>query len=50
MPEQILDLITLRGRVINGRGTASKIKAFTAEVINFFGEPPVRGSLNLARD
>ena len=41
---------TLRGRVISGRGTAAQIKAFTAEVMNFFGEPPVRGSLNLALD
>ena len=44
------DFSTLRGRVISGRGTASKIKSFTAEVVNFFGEPPVRGSLNLALD
>ena len=48
MPEPISDLIILRGRAIRGRGTASKIKDFGAEVIEFFGEPPVRGSLNLA--
>ena len=42
------DFIILRGRVIRGRGTASKIKGFSTEIINFFGEPPVRGSLNLA--
>lgn len=42
------DSVTLHGRVISGRGTASKIKAFGAEVIDFFGEPPARGSLNLA--
>ena len=50
MPEHILDSTTLRGRVISGRGTASKIKGFSAEVLDFFGEPPVRGSLNLALD
>lgn len=50
MPEQVSDFVLLRGRVISGRGTASKIKTFTAEVIDFFGEPPVRGSLNLALD
>lgn len=50
MPEQIPDFVTLRGRVISGRGTASKVKTFTSEAINFFGEPPVRGSLNLALD
>lgn len=50
MSEQMADFLTLRGRVIRGRGTASKIKSFTAEVINFFGEPPKRGSLNLALD
>lgn len=50
MSEQMADFLTLRGRVISGRGTASKIKAFTAEVINFFGKSPVRGSLNLALD
>ena len=43
-------LMTLRGRVISGRGTASKIKAFTDDVVNFFGEPPARGSLNLSLD
>ena len=48
MPEQISDFVLLRGRVISGRGTASKTKTFTAEVIDFFGEPPVHGSLNLA--
>ena len=48
MPKRMLDPIVLRGCVISGRGTASKIKAFTTEVIDFFGEPPVRGSLNLA--
>ena len=42
--------IILYGRVISGRGTASKIKAFSTEVIDFFGKPPVRGSLNLALD
>ena len=47
MPE-LASHIVLRGRVISGRGTASKVKAFIAEVINFFGEPPARGSLNLA--
>lgn len=50
MPEQVSDFVLLRGRVISRRGTASKIKTFTAEVIDFFGEPPVRGSLNLALD
>ena len=50
MPEQISNFITLRGCVISGRGTASKIKGFSAEIVNFFGEPPVRGSLNLALD
>lgn len=50
MSEQTSNLAALRGRVISGRGTASKIKTFTAEVIDFFGEPPVRGSLNLALD
>ena len=48
MSEQISDSVTLRGRVISGRGTASKIKGFSTEVTDFFGEPPVRGSLNLA--
>ena len=48
MPEEMSGSIVLRGRVIRGRGTASKIKDFGAEVIDFFGEPPVRGSLNLA--
>ena len=50
MHERSAQLKTIRGRVISGRGTASKIKAFSAEVIDFFGEPPVRGSLNLALD
>ena len=50
MPEQTSDFVTLRGRVISGRGTASKVKTFSAEVIDFFGELPVRGSLNLALD
>lgn len=50
MPNQTPSFVTLRGRVIGGRGTASKIKGFGAEIINFFGEPPVRGSLNLALD
>lgn len=50
VPEQMLDFATLHGRVISGRGTASKIKGFSTEIINFFGEPPVRGSLNLALD
>ena len=50
MPEQTSDRVILRGRVIGGRGTASKIRTFTDEVIYFFGEPPVRGSLNLALD
>ena len=50
MPEQISNFVTLRGRVISGRGTAAQIKAFTAEVVDFFGEPPARGSLNLALD
>ena len=44
------DFVILRGRVISGRGTASKIKGFSAEIINFFGKSPVRGSLNLALD
>lgn len=44
------ELAALRGRVVSGRGTASKIKGFSTEIINFFGEPPVRGSLNLALD
>ena len=44
------EFVVLRGRVISGRGTASKIKGFGPEVIDFFGEPPVRGSLNLALD
>ena len=47
MPEQAPH-VTLHGRVISGRGTASKIKAFSTEIINFFEEPPIRGSLNLA--
>lgn len=42
--------MVLRGRVISGRGTASKTKGFSTEVVSFFGEPPVRGSLNLALD
>ncbi len=50
MPEKIQDFIALHGRVISGRGTAAKIKAFATEVIDFFGEPPTRGSLNLALD
>ena len=50
MPEQKPNSVTLRGRVISGRGTASKIKGFGAGVIDFFGEPPVRGSLNLVLD
>lgn len=49
MPEQA-SYVTLRGRVISGRGTASKVKGFSSEVIDFFGEFPVRGSLNLALD
>ena len=47
---QSLGLVTLRGRVISGRGTASKIKAFSSEVIDFFGELPAFGTLNLALD
>ena len=50
MSGQITDFVTLRGRVIGGRGTASKVKTFTAEVVNFFEELPVRGTLNLALD
>ena len=42
--------MVLHGRVISGRGTASKSKNFGTAVIDFFGEPPAHGSLNLALD
>ena len=50
MFEHIPDSVALRGRVISGRSTASKVKTFAAEVVKFFGELPARGTLNLALD
>lgn len=48
MPERISDSVTLRGRVISGRGTASRAKVRESPVSDFFGELQAPGSLNIA--
>ena len=48
MPEQLSDFVTLRGRVISGRGTASQVKVSQSLISDFFGELQAPGSLNVA--
>ncbi len=48
MSEQISNFVTLHGRVISGRGTASQIKVGESPISDFFGELQAPGSLNVA--
>lgn len=48
MPEQIPDFVTLRGRVMSGRGTASRPRVSESPISDFFGELQASGSLNIA--
>ena len=48
MPEQISNFLTLRARVISGRGTASLSKVRKSPISDFFGELQAPGSLNVA--
>ena len=42
------NFVTLRGRVISGRGTASRVRASKSPISDFFGELQASGSLNVA--
>lgn len=48
MSNQTLDFVTLRGRVISGRGTASQVKVGESPISDFFGKLQASGSLNVA--
>ena len=48
MPEQTPTFVTFRGRVMSGRGTASRPRVVESPVSDFFGELQAPGSLNVA--
>ena len=48
MPEPVSDSCILRGRVISGRGTASRPRIRESPISDFFGELQAPGSLNVA--
>ena len=47
MSEQMPNSVTLRGRVISGRGTASRLGVRESPISDFFGELQAPGSLNV---